>query len=170
MHLIRVLSAVVALACAACDSSAPTAPTVALSNSLASISASSFGGTWVGTFTSSFVGPGTATVVLEGPRADGSFTGRWSVVFSDASQNREGSLTSSPPELRRAPGSQTFSISAALVPVRIDTCSGLPLAAFVPDYRFELALAGADRMAGESLFAECYQLLPGHLDLVRREM
>ena len=100
--------------------------------------------------------------------ADGSYTGRWSVVFDEASRNREGSLTSSAPELRRAPGFQTFSISAALVPVRIDTCSGLPLASFVPDYRLEVALTGADRLSGESLFAECYQLLPGRLELTRR--
>jgi hypothetical protein len=158
----------VAAACAACESSPPTSPTTVLSNTLASISASSFAGTWTGAFRSSFTGLGTATVILTGPTGDGSYTGTWSVVFADAAQNREGSLISSPPERRGPSGAPMLWISAALVPVRIDSCSGLPLAAFVPDYRFELALVGDDRLSGESLFAECYQLLPGRLELTRR--
>jgi hypothetical protein len=162
------LPLLISVACVACESSSPTAPTAVLSNSLASISASSFAGTWVGTLTTSFTGAGTATVVLNGPRADGTYTGNWSVVFGDASQNREGGLTTSAPERRTVPGVQMFSISAALVPVRIDGCSALPLATYVPDYRFDLTLAGADRLSGQSLFAECFQLLPGRVELTRR--
>jgi hypothetical protein len=169
-HTLRLLPLLISAACAACESSSPTAPTAVLSNSLESVSASSFAGTWVGTLTTGFTGSGTATVVLNGPRADASYTGTWSVVFGDASQDRAGSLTTAAPERRTAPGVEIFWISAALLPVRIDGCSALPLplASFVPDYRFDLTLVGRDRLSGQSLFAECYQLLPGRVELTRR--
>lgn len=171
-NALRLAAIVMAVALAACNDSAPGAPTSVLTTTLSSISPASFAGTWVGTIASSVdsSSPATATFTFVGPAADGSYTGTWSIVFHDASLNRQGILTTTAPESRNDLGFQRpLAVSATLTPVRPDSCVPAPFGGFAPDYRMDVALVSADRLSGQSRFAECARgVLSGRVELARR--
>jgi hypothetical protein len=113
-----------------------------------------------------------ATLTFVGPAADGSYTGTWSIVFDDASLNRQGVFTSTAPESRNDLGLQLLSVSATLTltPIGAGSCVPAPSGGFVPDYRMDVALFSADRLSGQSRFAECARgVMPGRVELSRQK-
>jgi hypothetical protein len=167
----RMMAMLMAVALAACDDSGPLAPTSAFTATTSGISPASFAGTWVGTVASTFdsSAPGTATFTFVGPAADGSYSGMWSIVFEDASLNRQGSFTTTAPESRNALGSQLLSLLATLTPVEAGACLPLSFGGFASDYTMEVALFSADRLSGRTRFAECARgVVAGRVELTRR--
>lgn len=171
-NALRLAAMVTTVAVVACNQSAPGAPTEVLTTSLSSISPASFAGTWVGTIAPSVdsSSPATATFTFVGPAADGSYTGTWSIVFQDASLNRQGVLTTTIPEPRSDLGFQRLlALSATLTPVQPASCVPVPFGGFAPDYRMDVSLVSADRLSGRSLFAECARgVLAGRVELAMR--
>jgi hypothetical protein len=171
-HAARLMAMLMAVALAACDDSGPVAPTGVRNSTLSGLSPASFAGTWVGTVASTLdsSAPAAATLTFVGPAADGSYTGTWSIVFDDASLNRQGVLTSTAPESRNDLGLQLLSVSATLTPRGSGSCVPAPSGGFVPDYRMDVALFSADRLSGHSRFAECARgVMPGRVELSRQK-
>ena len=170
-HLARLMAMLMAVAPVACDDSGPLAPTPVFTTTMSGISIASFAGTWVGTIASTFdsSAPGTATFTFVGPAADGSYSGTWSIVFEDASLDRQGSFTTTAPESRNDLGPQLLSLSATLTPTAAGWCLPLSFGGFASDYTMEVALFDADRLSGRTRFAECARgVMPGRVELARR--
>jgi len=126
---------------------------------------STLAGTWTGPVTQLLAPSGIATLVFQGPRANGSYEGTWSFAFADTNSNRGGAFTTTVPQTVSLPA-PTLSVDVVLTASPPAVCRP-PLEQFPAQYEMKLAVVSG-RLTGDSLVSECGELRPGRVELVRR--
>ena len=151
------LGVLIASSCGDSSPVGPTPPPNELPGSLA--------GTWAGPV-SQLLGPsGTATLVFQGPLANGSYEGTWSFAFADTNSNRRGTFTTTVPQTRSLPAPTLF-VDVVLTASPPAVCAP-PFEQFPAQYEMSLGLV-TNRLTGENLVSECGQLRPGRVELSKR--